>query len=135
MARSDSLKRIKSRIKPNLDKNNTNIENENKNKKEAKDLVANLNVVFYSLPMVDPSKQRIKLPEKYIQIINEVLNTENELILKSEYYNDVKNILIKILEYNNEGILIDDEFLAMSRKIQVFYYSFQDKEYWEEKPF
>ena len=132
MARSDFLKRIKANfMKSKLDKNSI----ENENKKQAKDLVGRLNVVFYSLPMVDPSKQRIKLPEKYIQVINEALNTENELILKSEYYDEVRNILIKILELNNEGILIDNEFLAMSRKIQIFYYSFQDKEYWEEKPF
>ena len=58
MAKNDFLERIKTNfIKPIFKKNNVSIEDENK--KQAKDLVGRLNVVFYSLPMVDPNKQRI----------------------------------------------------------------------------
>ncbi len=131
MVRSDFLKRIKAI--PKIVKKTTNTEQENEN--QAKDLVAKLDAVFVSLPLVNPLEKRVKLPEKYIGIIEDVLSTSNECILKSERYPKIKNILQEILDKDKEGILIDKNYIEMASEVKRFYYSFQDQKYWEEKPF
>ncbi len=105
---------------------------------EAKKLTMKLNMLFIAIPLLKPCENdvnRVNLLEEHIDIIQDVLNSDNELIKNHQLYHEVKNILEGMLASNENGIEINHTFLSKARKIQNFYYYFQDQKYWEEKPF
>lgn len=105
---------------------------------EAKNLTMKLNMLFVAIPLLKPCENdanRVNLSEEHISIIEEVLNSDNELIKNNERYEEIKAILEEILASNKDGIEIDHTFLSKAKKIKVFYYNFQDQKYWKEKPF
>lgn len=104
---------------------------------EAKQLAMKLNMLFVAIPLMKPYNgdiNKVKLLEEHINVILDVLNSQNELIKNSEYYDEVKSILEEILDNNQNGIEINNSFISKARRIQIFYYSFQDEKYWKEKP-
>jgi len=105
---------------------------------EAKKLTMNLNMLFVAIPLLKPygeEPNKVKLSQQHIDIILEVINSNNELIKNCEYYNDVIQILRGLIANKEEGIEINSTFISDSRKIQKFYYTFQDEKYWNEKSF
>ena len=113
-------------------------ENKITKEEEAKQLAMKLNMLFVAIPLLKPYGKDIhtvQLLDEHINIILEVLNSKNELIKNSEYYNEVRTILEEIVSNNQNGIKIDSSFISKSKKIQIFYYSFQDEKYWSEKSF
>ena len=106
--------------------------------KEAAQLALKLNAVFVVIPMLKPYGEdvnKVKLLQEHLNIILDVLNTSNQVILGNQFYNEVKNILQKVLEENEKGIILNDELLKNSRMISKFSNSLQGKEYWEEKSY
>ena len=75
----------------------------------------------------------VKVPPEQIQIIKDFLNTDNELIRNNEFFVQVKDFLEGIVKSNDSGIELDGEYYRHTRMIEKLCYSFQGKEYWEEK--
>ena len=102
---------------------------------EAIKLALELDAVFVGGPMQEPFDgdwNKVKLPQEHINIIKNILNTSNELITHSEFYNQIVEISQYIIENNEKGITID-YIVSKSSIVKKFYYSLQSQEYWMEK--
>ena len=104
---------------------------------KAINLALRLDAVFVGAPLQKPYQgdwKKIKLLKEHMDIIYEFLDSPNELIQQSEFYEPVKEILEKVVAHNEEGLLIDD-MVSDAKKVKQLYYSLRGKDYWEEKPF
>ena len=135
MARKEFLERIKTVLQPRAVKK---VSAEEESKQEAKILVGDLQAYFVNMPLINPTVEKVELPEAYISMFNQIVNTSNSNILNNKYYPKVKQHLEEILKMNEEigGVLIDDiDYLSKGRDVQFLFYDFQDQKYWEEKAF
>ena len=135
MARKEFLERIKTVLQPRTVKK---VSAEEESKQEAKMLVGNLQAYFVNMPLINPTVKKVKLPEAYISMFNQIINTSNSNILNNKYYPKVKHHLEEILKMDEEfgGISIDSiDYTSKGRDVQLLFYDFQDQKYWEDKSF
>ena len=109
--------------------------NKEKQKKEAIDLsgrlFANVFMYAYGLKPIDKNNlNKVKLPDDIIEIIKEFINSENEMIkknLQKEEYCELKDKLQQIIIDNEDGIILDSEFMAAGNMAKIFWEEFWDK--------
>lgn len=90
-----------------------------------RNLVSGLKAVFVIIPLLKPYNGEydlVKLPYQYLDIISEVLRSDDEKITQNKLFFEVKELLQDII--NNDGIFrIDNTYSEKSSKVEKFCYS------------
>ena len=131
---------MKSLIQKFREKYRVNINSKSINKKSedtienARKLAGKLKVDFlaisYSFDPVSGSVV-VNLTDDMIEIIEEVLNTENEFIKSNEFFLKVKDYLQKMVD--NRQITLNEEFDENFKTVEKLHYDTHrdDREFWE----
>lgn len=98
-------------------------------RKLAVKLKADFLAISYSFSLNSP--EIVNLTDDMIEIIEEVLNTENEFIRNNEFFLQVKDYLRKMID--NRQIILNEEFYKNFKTVEMLHYDTHrdDREFWE----
>ena len=85
--------------------------------------------ISYSFSLDSP--EIVNLTDDMVEIIEEVLNTENEFIKNNEFFLKVKDYLQEMID--NRQITLNEEFYKNMKTVEMLHYDTHrdDREFWE----
>ena len=118
----------------NLGKSNLSEQTNRTIIKEARTLAGKLKGDFLAISYsFDPitASEIVNLTDDMIEIIEEVLNTENEFIRNNEFFLQVKDYLQEMID--NRQIILNEEFYKNFKTVEMLHYDTHrdDREFWE----